>query len=61
MPPIQNPPKKARKVGQYNLEGELIKIFNTVTECTKEFSGCRHVLQGRNKTSGGYIFKYIDD
>lgn len=61
MSPIQNPPKKARKVGQYNLEGELIKIFNTVTECTKEFSGCRHVLQGRNKTSGGYIFKYIDD
>ena len=61
MSPIQNPPKKARKVGQYNLEGELIKIFNTVTECTKEFSGCRNVLHGRNKTSGGYIFKYIDD
>ena len=51
---------KARKVGQYDLQGNLIKIFNTVTECTKEFSGCRHVLQGRNKTSGGFIFKYID-
>ena len=51
---------QARKVGQYDLHGNLIKVFNTVTECTKEFSGCRHVLQGRNKTSKGYIFKYID-
>lgn len=51
---------QARKVGQYDLHGNLIKVFNTVTECTKEFSGCRHVLQGRNKTSKGYVFKYID-
>lgn len=61
MLPIKNKQGKARKVGQYDLEGNLIKIFNTVTECTKQFSGCRHVLQGRNKTSGGYIFKYIED
>lgn len=51
---------QARKVGQYDLDGNLIHIYNTVTECTKDFSGCRHVLQGRNKTSGGYIFKYIE-
>lgn len=50
----------ARKVGQFDLNGNLIKIYNTVTECTKEFSGCRHVLQGRRKTSGGFIFKYIE-
>lgn len=51
---------KARKVGQFTVDGKLIKIFNTVTECRKEFSGCRHVLSGRNKTSGGYVFKYIE-
>lgn len=51
---------KARKVGQYNLEGNLIRVYNTVSECTKDFSGCRHVLQGKRKTSGGYIFKYIE-
>lgn len=51
---------QARKVGQYDLNGNLIHIYNTVTECTKDFSGCKHVLQGRNKTSGGYIFKYIE-
>lgn len=51
---------KARKVGQYDLNGKLIKIYNTVSECTKDFSGCRHVLSGKRKTSGGYIFKYIE-
>lgn len=52
--------KEARKVGQYTIDGNLVKIYNTVTECTKDFSGCRHVLHGDRKTSGGYIFKYID-
>ena len=51
---------QARKVGQYDLDGNLIKIFNTVTECTKEFSGCRHVLSGNRHTSGGYTFKYLE-
>lgn len=50
----------ARKVGQYDLKGNLIKVYNTVSECTKDFSGCRHVLQGKRKTSGGFIFKYIE-
>lgn len=51
---------QARKVGQYDLNNNLIKVFNTVTECRKEFSGCRQVLSGKYKTSGGYIFKYIE-
>lgn len=51
----------AHKVGQYDLNNNLIKIYNTVTECTKDFSGCRHVLQGKRKTSGGFIFKYIEE
>lgn len=50
-----------RKVGQYDLQGNLIKVWNTVTECTKVFPGSQHVLKGRNKTSGGYTFKYIKD
>ena len=51
---------KGRKVGQYDLEGNLINVFNTVSECSKKFSGCKHVLHGKRKTSGGYIFKYIE-
>lgn len=50
----------ARKVGQYDLNGNLIKIFDTVSKCTKEFPGCRNVLHGNQKTSKGYIFKYIE-
>lgn len=50
----------ARKVGQYDLQGNLVKIYNTVSECTKDFSGCRHVLRGNRKTSGGFVFKYIE-
>ena len=62
---LQSMPKvvqknKARKVGKYNLNNELIKIYNTVSECKKEHCGCQHVLHGKRKTSGGYIFKYID-
>lgn len=50
----------ARKVGQYDLDGNLIAVFDTVTECTKKFSGCRRVLHGKGKTSGGYVFKYLE-
>ena len=58
---VQKTQGKPRKVGQYTISGELVKIYNTVTECVKDFSGCRHVLSGRNKTSGGYVFKYIEE
>lgn len=50
----------ARKVAQYDLEGNLICTYNTVTECTKKFSGARGVLKGTRKTAGGFIFKYLD-
>lgn len=51
---------KARKVGQYTLEGQLVRVYNTVTECIKHYSGAQHVLHGKRKTSGGFIFKYIE-
>ena len=51
---------KPRQVAQYDKFGKLIKIYSTVTECKKHFSGCKHVLSGKYKTSGGYIFKYIN-
>ena len=60
MSPVKDVHSSGRKVGKYDLNGNLIKVFDTVTECRKKFSGCRHVLSGRNKTSGGFVFKYID-
>lgn len=60
MPNIsKNTSGKARKVGQYDLQGNLLKIYNTVTACKKDFPGCGNVLQGKYHTSGGYIFKYL--
>lgn len=52
---------KSKKVGQYTIDGNLIKIYNTVSECTKDYSGCRRVLSGEYKTSAGYVFKYIEE
>lgn len=51
---------KARKVGQYTKTGELIKIYNTVSSCKKDFPSCQGNLKGKTKSSGGFIFKYID-
>ena len=52
--------KKCR-VAQYDLEGNLIKIWNTVTECAKEHPKCREVLKGFRNMTHGFKFKYIEE
>jgi len=54
-----------RKVGQYNIQsGELIKKYNSIVLASKEVnvskSCIQGVLQNRTKTSGGFIWKYLD-
>lgn len=49
---------KPRKVQMFDLKGNLIKTFNTVSAADSEFPGCRSVLKGQSKHSHGYIFKY---
>lgn len=62
-----NPPEKIEvpiynnrplKVDMFDLDGNYIKTFNTVSEADKLYPGCRLVLKGKNKSSHGYIFKY---
>lgn len=48
-----------RKIAQYDLLGNEIKIWDSVKECAKEFSKCRDVAKGIRKSTKGYIFKYI--
>lgn len=48
------------KIAQYDKKGNLIKIWNTVSECQKEFPACRRVCNGTRKTTKGFVFKYID-
>lgn len=57
---IPDKPKK-RKVGQYTLDEILIKEFDTVTACKKEFGqGVDKVLKGFYQQTKGFIFKYLD-
>lgn len=48
-----------RKVGVYK-EGKLIKVYDTVRECKKDYCGCTHVLKGQRKFCKGCTFKYIE-
>lgn len=53
-----------RKIGQYDLEHNLIKEFSSIVSAEKELnigkSNIRGVLTNYRKTAGGFIFKYLD-
>lgn len=52
-----------KKVAQYDLNQNLIKIFNSLTEAAKEtntnLGNLGQVCSGKRKTANGYIWKYI--
>lgn len=52
---------QARKVGKYTLDGELVKVFNTVREAKADTCGAPNVLTGKRKTAGGHVFRYIEE
>lgn len=51
-------PRKSRKVGQYTMDGSLVRIFNTVREARKEFPNVGKVLRGQATHCHNFIFKY---
>lgn len=55
---------KAKKVAQYDLNGDLIKIYNSMSEATNEVyvpkGGISKCCRGKLKTSGGYVWKYVE-
>ena len=52
--------KEKRKVGKYDLEGNLIKIYDSATAAEKENgTSVWKVLNGTNKTQKGHIYKYL--
>lgn len=55
------PKTKAKKVGKYTLEGDLIQIFNTVREAKADTCGAPNVLSGKRRTAGGFVWKYLED
>lgn len=53
-------PGQCRKIAQYDLDGNLVKIWNSTGECRKEFSKCLTVAKGIIKQTKGFIFKYVE-
>jgi hypothetical protein len=49
---------KPQPIEVFDLDGNFIKEFDTITECMKEFPYCRRVLRGERKSSNKHIFKY---
>ena len=52
--------KYIRKVGQYSLEGNLIKIYNSVIEAKKDFPSCTRALYANGKQASGFVWKFLD-
>lgn len=56
--------KCRKKVGQYTIDGELIRIYESINEAARltNITSCNisNVLKGRQKTSGGFVWKYAE-
>jgi hypothetical protein len=54
--------KKAVAVDQFDLEGNFIKTFGSLSDAASEIacqrSGICFALKGRIKTSAGFVWKY---
>lgn len=54
--------KKSKPINQYNLEGNFIKEWISAKEARKYFKGdIVACIQGRQKTAGGYIWKFKEN
>lgn len=54
-------PYAGPKVGRYDLNGNLIEIYETMTDCVKAgYKNAKQVALGKRKICKGYSFKYLD-
>ena len=56
---------KSKKVRQYDLQGNFIQEFQSVSQATKYLNkgndAVNRVCQGKRKQAGGYIWKYAEE
>ena len=51
-----------KKVGQYDLQGNLVKTYKSLGECKRAgFTNAQGVIEGRRNHCKGFVFKYIDN
>lgn len=51
--------RRAKAVGQYNLDGELLAEFSSISEAQRQL-GILHIsecVNGLRKTAGGYLWR----
>ena len=54
-------PNSGPKVGRFDTEGNLLEVFETMTDCRKAgYTNANKVLQGLRAQCKGYVFKYLD-
>lgn len=51
--------KNSTKIEQIDPEGNVVKVWDNITQCAKEHPKCREVLKGVRAHTHGYTFKYI--
>lgn len=54
--------KCSKKIRQYNIDGELVKEFNSIADAMNKtgIKSIKQVLYGKQNTAGGFIWKYLD-
>lgn len=58
--PIECKSGRARKIGKFDKDWNLIKEYKSLSECKKENgSGMQHVLNGRDQFAKGFRYKYL--
>lgn len=50
---------KPVKVAQYDKNHNLIKIWDSVAECKKQYPSCQKVCRKQRKSTNGFIFEYV--
>lgn len=55
-----------RQVAQYSMEGQLIQVYNSITEAAratgqKNSSNISQVCKGKAQTAGGYVWRYYEE
>lgn len=54
-----------KKIAQYSLDDNLIKIYNSITEASNTMkidgSSISRCARGKSKTAGGYKWKYLNE
>jgi hypothetical protein len=59
MPPVFSKKNTNKPIMQYDLTGNFIKEFSSITEAVKEFGATvQRVLKGQQKQTKGYVFRY---